>query len=417
MTVRNSKGKIIQFEYGEDGFDPMKVENQILPLVNMNLEDIYRHYDINGKDTNNNIIFTKTTLVRLKTQKIETQNKCKQYIDNMIIYREDVVKKIFQYKDDNNIRIPVGFQYIIGNIAGQLHLNYDSAIDITPLEAFHLIEEYYQKLNDIQCIKTTDLFKIMYFFFLSPKELLITKRFHRAALILLLENILLKFKEAIVHPGEMVGVVAGQSVGAPTTQLTLNTFHQAGNSSKSNVTRGVPRIEEILRLTKNPKNPSMIIYLKEIDESNQEKANYYTSIVEHTKLNDVIKSVQICFDPNEKRRPDLLLDLGSHVLIIEIDEDKHSNYDCSCENKRLMELSKDLDHRPIVFLRFNPDSYIDENNIEISSCWTYNSSGIMRVSKKKEKEWNHRIDILLRQIQYWKNNETNKTIEIVQLFY
>ena len=122
-------------------------------------------------------------------------------------------------------------------------------------------------------------------------------------------------------------------------------------------------------------------------------------------------------DGCSKRRPDLLLDLGSHVLIIEIDEDKHSNYDCSCENKRLMELSKDLDHRPIVFLRFNPDSYIDENNIEISSCWTYNSSGIMRVSKKKEKEWNHRIDILLRQIQYWKNNETNKTIEIVQLFY
>ena len=35
-------------------------------------------------------------------------------------------------------------------------------------------------------------------------------------------TILLKFREAIVHPGEMVGVVAGQSVGAPTTQLTLN---------------------------------------------------------------------------------------------------------------------------------------------------------------------------------------------------
>ena len=53
-----------------------------------------------------------------------------------------------------------------------------------------------------------------------------------------------------------------------------------------------------------------------------------------------------------------------------------------------MELSKDLDHRPIVFLRVNPDSYINENDIEIPSCWTYNSSGIMRVSKKKEKEWN-----------------------------
>ena len=44
----------------------------------------------------------------------------------------------------------------------------------------------------------------------------------------------------------MVGIIAGQSIGEPTTQLTLNTFHLAGVASKSNVTRGVPRIEEII---------------------------------------------------------------------------------------------------------------------------------------------------------------------------
>ena len=56
-----------------------------------------------------------------------------------------------------------------------------------------------------------------------------------------------------------MGVIAGQSIGEPTTQLTLNTFHLSGVASKSNVTRGVPRIEEILRLTKNPKNPSLTV--------------------------------------------------------------------------------------------------------------------------------------------------------------
>ena len=60
----------------------------------------------------------------------------------------------------------------------------------------------------------------------------------------------------------MVGVVAGQSIGEPTTQLTLNTFHLSGVASKSNVTRGVPRIEEILRLTKNPKNPSLTFHFE-----------------------------------------------------------------------------------------------------------------------------------------------------------
>ena len=82
----------------------------------------------------------------------------------------------------------------------------------------------------------------------------------------MLETINLKYKQAIVHPGEMVGVVAGQSIGEPTTQLTLNTFHLSGVSAGATVTRGVPRIEEILRLTKNPKTPSLNIYLKSNDE-------------------------------------------------------------------------------------------------------------------------------------------------------
>jgi DNA-directed RNA polymerase II subunit RPB1 len=79
-----------------------------------------------------------------------------------------------------------------------------------------------------------------------------------------------------------------------------DTFHLAGVASKSNVTRGVPRIEEILRLTKNPKNPSLTVHLKPLDEEDQEKATKYANMLEHTKLVDIVKSVQICFDPNDK---------------------------------------------------------------------------------------------------------------------
>ena len=60
----------------------------------------------------------------------------------------------------------------------------------------------------------------------------------------------------------MVGIISAQSIGEPTTQMTLNTFHFAGVASKSNTTRGVPRIEEILSLSANPKKPSTTIYLK-----------------------------------------------------------------------------------------------------------------------------------------------------------
>ncbi len=55
----------------------------------------------------------------------------------------------------------------------------------------------------------------------------------------------LKSMRAMVEPGEPVGVLAAQSVGEPSTQMTLNTFHFAGRGDM-NVTLGIPRLREIL---------------------------------------------------------------------------------------------------------------------------------------------------------------------------
>lgn len=304
MTVRNSKGKIIQFQYGDDGFDSTKVESQSIPLTEMSIEDIYMYYDILGlNDYDNDLlhIYSAGTVSRMKKQRLESKSKCFKYINLMIDNRDKIVEQIFHQKNENGIKIPVAFQSIINNIQGQLNLNSNSIVDITPLEAFELIEEYYNKLLKITFNPPTKLFEIMYFFYLTPRELLTNKRFHKKGLTLLLETIVLKYKQAIVHPGEMVGVIAGQSIGEPTTQLTLNTFHLSGVASKSNVTRGVPRIEEILRLTKNPKNPSLTVHLKPVDEADQEKAQKFANMIEHTKLIDVVKTVQICFDPIERK--------------------------------------------------------------------------------------------------------------------
>jgi hypothetical protein len=118
------------------------------------------------------------------------------------------------------------------------------------------------------------------------------------------------------------------------------------------------------------------------------------------------------------KRPDLLLDLGYQILIIEVDENQHTDYDCSCENKRIMELSQDLGHRPIVFIRFNPDDY-DDNGTNITSCWGHNKNGICVVKKSKTREWEQRLSALEENINYWINpeNTTNKTIETIQLYY
>jgi len=123
-------------------------------------------------------------------------------------------------------------------------------------------------------------------------------------------------------------------------------------------------------------------------------------------------------DGCSRRRPDLLLDLGYQVIIIEIDENQHTDYDCSCENKRTMELSQDVGHRPIVFIRFNPDDYVDGGK-KVTSCWGLTKQGICTVKKTKKKEWEDRLHVLSSQVEYWidESNKTDKTIEIVQMFY
>jgi hypothetical protein len=68
----------------------------------------------------------------------------------------------------------------------------------------------------------------------------------------------LKFMRSIAEPGEPVGAIAAQSIGEPSTQMTLNTFHSAGQGG--NVTLGVPRLREIIMMaSRAPKHPTMML--------------------------------------------------------------------------------------------------------------------------------------------------------------
>ena len=147
-----------------------------------------------------------------------------------------------------------------------------------------------------------------------------------------------------------------------------------------------------------------------------------------TKENSVVESIKTKFpefswvtdkkvtDGCSNRRPDLLLDLGFQVIIIEIDEDQHNNYELICENKRIMEISQDLSHRNVIFIRFNPDGYKNLDK-KITSCWSYNKKGIMSIKKCKTKEWIERLEKLNSMIQYWSENNSNKMVHVEYLFY
>jgi DNA-directed RNA polymerase II subunit RPB1 len=305
MTVRNSKNKIIQFAYGDDGMESSKVETQTLPIVRMELEEIYAHFHPPTEDEN--IIFTKRALKRAK----KVMDKTKQTVDYIIKMRNGIAQYVFKYNDDIKVNTPVNFRYVINNIQNQLYIQSNSLVDVTFTELYEMLDQTYEHLSSMKYVRPTELFHVMYIYYLSPRELLIKRRFNKKALILLFKTIIFMYKRAIVHPGEMVGVIAAQSIGEPTTQMTLNTFHFAGVASKSNVTRGVPRIEEILSLSEHPKNPSLTVYLKQKDETSRQHARELMHTLEHTNLRDVTLSVSICFDPDDMNT---LLDMDRSLM-------------------------------------------------------------------------------------------------------
>ncbi|CAB0034651.1 unnamed protein product [Trichogramma brassicae] len=102
-----------------------------------------------------------------------------------------------------------------------------------------------------------------------------------------------KIMNTFAPPGEPVGLLAAQSIGEPSTQMTLNTFHFAGRGDM-NVTLGIPRLREILMTaSKNIKTPHMDIPFKK-DLPNLEKiSNEIKKRLNRCYLADILKNIKI----------------------------------------------------------------------------------------------------------------------------
>ena len=80
---------------------------------------------------------------------------------------------------------------------------------------------------------------------------------------------------------------------------TLNTFHLAGVAAKSGMTRGVPRLKELFKVTKSPKATSLSIFLKPEFRENKEKAREVAQDLELTMLRDIVTSLALYYDPSD----------------------------------------------------------------------------------------------------------------------
>ena len=115
-----------------------------------------------------------------------------------------------------------------------------------------------------------------------------------------------------------------------------------------------------------------------------------------------------------KRRPDGFLDLLTHVIIIEIDENEHKSYDDTCNNRRTMELSQDVGHRPIVFIRLNPDGYTLDGKRMKGSFSLTKKTGELKVVKK---EFNKRLNLLIESVDHHINTIPDKIISVEYLYF
>ena len=116
------------------------------------------------------------------------------------------------------------------------------------------------------------------------------------------------------------------------------------------------------------------------------------------------------------RRPDAYKEFDKYVLIVETDENGHAGYDLPCDESRNNELWQDFKNKKLVFIRFNPDSYKNNKGKKIPSPWKKNLKGT-KVDPNYELEWEDRLIKLQDKIQYWLDNEPEKTYTVDYLFY
>ncbi|MHA1952720.1 MAG: DNA-directed RNA polymerase subunit A'' [Candidatus Heimdallarchaeaceae archaeon] len=120
------------------------------------------------------------------------------------------------------------------------------------------------------------------------------KKLTKKQLEQIIKEIVGSYEFAQIDPGSAVGTVAAQSIGEPGTQMTLQTFHYSGVAEMS-VLRGLPRLIEILDARKNPSTPTMIIYLDEFAEKNEELAKQVAKRIELTTVNKIAQSITHSF--------------------------------------------------------------------------------------------------------------------------
>ena len=219
-TVRNEINTIIQFVYGTDGFDAKCSERQYISLV------MGSHIDFLNKFKWKRTEFQK----HLGKEVMKTMKGYSKILDKEF-KRLEMIKGFFGEKvEEDFIYVPINIHRIIDQSKKKYSIGKKTKNDISPLE---MIESIDNLLNNFKIVYDTHTFAKMMNYeslktirynlwcHLSSKKLIVHDKINRIAFEWILRKVEEKFYKAVIHPGEMIGPIAAQSIGERTTQLSV----------------------------------------------------------------------------------------------------------------------------------------------------------------------------------------------------
>ena len=332
-TLRNSGGCVMQFLYGEDGVDAIRVEPQEFDTYSYEESKFRAVYYMDVSSKNFGLLEMKGASGQSSRHYLDPEvvADCRQDAELRLLLEEEYeqlcqdrvsLREILDYRGDMSnasIQLPVNINRLLWNAQRNFKIDLREPTSLHPRTIIEGVRQLCVK--DIIVVRgddmlsreaqenSTHMFQILLRSKLASKRILKQYRLNEHAFDWLLGEIKSSFHQAMVSPGEMAGVISAQSLGQLVTQMTLNTFHQAGNSSK-NVTLGVPRLNEILNVAQNPRTPNMTIFLKEefqfkkSNEAGKQYAEEHVKILkrelEYIVLGDIVNKTEIHYDPDPK---------------------------------------------------------------------------------------------------------------------
>ena len=286
-TVRNSQKNIVQFKYGSNGFDAVHEEHQYFTKVGDSLrefEDYYKFPTTTSSILSGEFSSLLDARERLGRCGLTTKVVIPIPVDRMIVNLQQQIARKEVVVDDS----------VTSSQSKRARITSDSKEIVIAEEVVEIVKKLLERMVEHGEYETSTFLDSLRIF-LASKSLVHRKKLTPKFVSLLCERIFTSYEHSLVQGGEAVGSLASQSMGEPSTQMTLNTFHTTG-SKHLGVSMGVPRMKEILNCAKSIKTPIMRVHLRP-PYNTKEFAEKFAKMYRSVNVSKLVSNFQIIHEP------------------------------------------------------------------------------------------------------------------------